>query len=257
MNRFYACLASCILVALNAPSVNAEDTWQRIYTIINTNCTAQSGCHGDTTKPIFNADTTADVLYDLLYNVPPVNPYADTVAEFLLIDPGSLRTSFLFRKIAQCPVGSLEMAPEEGESMPNIEDNQGNPIKLPDSTIELVGAWILAGAPETGVIPVDTIAGNVCAMFVSAKPLPAQDISFTVTPNPASDDFAVSYVLNNTATVSIEAFDTKGAKTTLLAGSFRNAGAHKENISERLADGVYFIRLTVDGRQYQKKLVVY
>ena len=236
-------------------TVNAQDTWQRIYTIMNTNCTAVSGCHGDTTKPIFNADTTADVLYDMLVNMPPTNPYADTVADYLIVDPGSLTTSFLFRKISHCPVGLLEMDPQEGDPMPNIKDGNGNFIPLPDSTIELIGAWILAGAPETGVVPVDTIAGNVC-ITVSARPLPAHEVSFVVSPNPAADDFSVSYTIENAATVSIELFDNKGAKTNLLTSGNKNPGMHRESFDSNLAKGVYFVRLTIGDNQYLKKLGV-
>lgn len=250
MRNICAFLALTLVFSFSMSPANAQDTWQRIYTIINTKCTG-SGCHGDPTKPIFNADTTAEALYDLLYEAAPVNPYANTVAQFLLIDPGNLVNSFLFRKIADCPVGPLEMDPQEGDPMPDGQTS------LPDSTIELIGAWILAGAPETGVIAVDTIEGDVCAKFVSVKPQVNPDIAFSLAPNPASADFAVSYVLNAHAQVSIEAFDSKGAKTTLLPESNRSAGAHKENISESLADGVYLIRLTIDGKQYQKKLVVY
>ncbi|MDZ4846302.1 MAG: T9SS type A sorting domain-containing protein [Chitinophagales bacterium] len=255
MKNFFSFLAGCYLL-FSIDAAQAQDTWQRIYTIMNTSCTAVSGCHGDTTKPIFNADTTADALYDMLVNMEPTNPYADTVdGGYLLVDPGSLTTSFLFRKIAHCPVGPLEMDPQEGDPMPNIEDNMGNFIKLPDSTIELIGAWILAGAPETGVVSVDTIAGNVC-ITVSARTLPAHEVSFMLTPNPTSEDFSVSYTIENTATVSIELFDNKGAKTNLLTSGNKAPGTHRESFDSNLAKGVYFVRLTINGNQYLKKLVV-
>lgn len=246
---------TAILLLYGIDAAQAQDTWQRIYTIMNTTCTAESGCHGDTTKPIFNADTTADVLYDMLVNAHPTNPYADTIADYLIIDPGSLTTSFLFRKIAHCPVGPLEMDPQEGDPMPNVQDNNGNFVKLPDSTIELIGTWILAGAPETGTVPVDTIAGNVC-ITVSARPLPAHEVNFIIAPNPAADDFSVSYTLKNTSTVTIELFDSKGAKTLLLNNSKKNSGVYREAFDANLAKGVYFVRLTIAGNQYLKKLIV-
>lgn len=250
MTKHLTLFACCSLIFASS-GVSAQDTWQRIYTIINTQCSAESGCHGDTTKPIFNADTTAEVLYDLLYNVRPVNPYADTVADYLLIDPGSLRTSFLFRKIADCPVGALELDPQEGDPMPNDQP------ALPDSVIELVGAWILAGAPETGVIPSDTIAGNVCLMFVSTNPLPAKEIEFTVSPNPASERFAVNYTLETSALVSIDLFDSKGMRASILHNEKRNAGAHSAPYTTKIAPGIYFVKLTVDGKEHLKKLVVH
>lgn len=94
-------------------------------------------------------------------------------------------------------------------------------------------------------------------MFVSTNPLPAKEIEFTVSPNPASERFAVNYTLETSALVSIDLFDSKGMRASILHNEKRNAGAHSAPYTTKIAPGIYFVKLTVDGKEHLKKLVVH
>lgn len=253
MKNLFTLSAITFLSLLGMKSADAQKTWLNIRDIMVTKC-AGNDCHGDSTQnPSFNVDSSAADLYDQLINGTPVNGYADSVAGFKLVVPNDARRSYLLRKIARCVNGSLEMAEEEGEDMPD----DGNPVGLPDSTVELIYQWIIQGASETAVISPDTVAGDVCDIFLAIRPLPAHEVSFTVSPNPVSGVFTVGYTIKNGAQVSVELFDSKGVKTSLLSQSSRTSGTHRETYhAGDMPKGVYFIRLTVGADQYLKKMVV-
>lgn len=252
MNKLFTLSAISILSLVGVKNADAQKTWLDIRNVMVTTCASKT-CHGDSTdNPSFNVDSSAADLYDQLINGDPVNEYADSIAGFKLVVPGDARRSYLLRKIARCVNGSLEMAQEEGEDMP-----EDDPFGLPDSTIELIYQWIIQGASETAVIDPDTIAGDVCDIFLAIRPLPAHQVSFTVSPNPVSDVFSVGYSIKNTARVTVELFDSKGVKTSLLSSASKTAGTHRETFNAAdMPKGVYFIRLTVGADQYLKKMVV-
>ncbi|MEX2589331.1 MAG: hypothetical protein WD334_03940, partial [Chitinophagales bacterium] len=152
MKHFSTVLTLLLLTVFSSNyEASAQGTWDKIYTIMETNCSgASSGCHSGGSAYSFTFDDGQADLYDRLYNGEPINPYAknDTSRSNRLIYPAQPANSFFLRKIAHCMDGDLQLKdPEEGEAMP-----KGEPEQLPDSTVELVRQWILAGAPETGTI---------------------------------------------------------------------------------------------------------
>ncbi len=132
-----------------AKPANAQDTWQQVYTILNTNCTG-SGCHGGG-RPDFDVTAPSADLYDALVGIAPANPTAAGKGN-KYIDPGYPARSFLLRKVANCLSSDLALeSPAEGNPMPD-----GRP-KLADQEIELIRQWIIYGAPETGKVVEKTI----------------------------------------------------------------------------------------------------
>lgn len=253
MKNLFTLSAITFLSLLGIKSADAQKTWLNIRNMMTTTCEGDD-CHGSgSSNESFNVDTPSAILYSQLINGTPVNDYADSVAGYKLVVPNDARRSYLLRKIAWCVNGSLEMVVEEGENMPD----DGNPVGLPDSTVELIYQWIIQGASETAVISPDTVAGDVCDIFLAIRPLPAHQVSFTVSPNPVTDVFTVGYTIKNSAQVSVELFDSKGVKTSLLSSSSMNSGTHRETFNAAdMPKGVYFIRLTVGADQYLKKVVV-
>lgn len=144
MKNFYRALS--VVIVLNASLFSiptyAQDTWQQVYTLLNTNC-AGSGCHSGS-RADFDVTLPSADLYNALVGVLPANPAAAAKND-KYIDPGYPARSFLLRKVANCISSDLALDPAEGAAMP-----EGR-TPLLDQEVEMIRQWILFGAPENGV----------------------------------------------------------------------------------------------------------
>ena len=125
-------------------NVFAQNTFDEVYTILQTNC-AISSCHGGANALAYDLGTTPTESYNAIVNVDPLNPAALNKGH-KLVDPGHPYNSFLLKKIGQSHDPYLEMEVAEGNPMPN------NAAALAATDVELIRQWILAGAPQTGVV---------------------------------------------------------------------------------------------------------
>lgn len=78
-----------------------------------------------------------------------------------------------------------------------------------------------------------------------------------VFPNPASNNLTVNYNLKASGTLKIELLDISGRLIDSVFEGIRPAGEHSQNMQVTdLSAGIYFVRLSVDGDQTTRKLVV-
>ena len=86
----------------------------------------------------------------------------------------------------------------------------------------------------------------------------ANNINYTIYPNPAEDNTMVSFTLLENNSVNIKVYDIVGKEiNSVFEGNLGN-GEHQFPIAEKthFAAGVYFVRLTVGGESFTKKLIV-
>ena len=104
-------------------------------------------------------------------------------------------------------------------------------------------------------------------MYTESQPNPTASISnveenpfkLTVQPNPVTGgNGKLVYVLTDNSKVSSEIVDITGKVISRLDEENEVAGAHEISINStmRVASGIYFARLTVNGSSYTKKFVV-
>ncbi|GIV33278.1 MAG: hypothetical protein KatS3mg031_0813 [Chitinophagales bacterium] len=228
-----------LTVVLSAHLVSAQSTWENIYQVLHTKCSSSS-CHGSG-NPInsFNVDAPMATLYGQLINGTPRNPYAKDSVGHKLIVPFAPVQSYLLRKVMRC-AGNTPMAlkdPFEGADMPD-----GQP-SLPDSTLRLLFSWVLAGAPDTGVIAVnDSI--SICDFGVSTEDLLTFGSELSVSPNPFAHTFKVDFFMENTGHARLELFDVHGKKVASLMESVVASGRHSVVLPVDLHAGVYLLRLS-------------
>ena len=89
--------------------------------------------------------------------------------------------------------------------------------------------------------------------------LETNPFSLTVVPNPVSGgNGKLVYILDENSKVSSEIFDVAGKVISKLDEETEVVGAHQLSINsnQRIASGVYFARLTVNGVPFTKKFVV-
>ncbi len=81
-------------------------------------------------------------------------------------------------------------------------------------------------------------------------------------PNPFSDQTAIRYDLPKTGRVDLSIFDVAGRKVATLVSDVVTAGRHeaiwqgRDDFGREVASGLYWYRLTADGRSMNRKLLV-
>jgi len=155
----------------------SQGTWNDIHTIFQTSC-AGASCHSSNAPHPLKLIGSSATVYNNLVNVTPVNQDASTKG-YKLVDPGHPHLSFLLKKV------NNGLDPDN--DMDNISQGGLMPSASPALTnqqIELINAWILHGAPETGnVVNQQIIADYYNGMGLPHAPPPPA-------PNPA-DGFQI------------------------------------------------------------------
>ncbi|MGH7788634.1 MAG: hypothetical protein ACRERC_17315 [Candidatus Binatia bacterium] len=148
-------------------------TFERIQTeVFDVSCSSDS-CHssvGQAGGLVLEAGHSWDALMDQ----PPSNPAAVNHG-MSRVAPGDIAHSFLLAKLTN------NLAAGEGLPMPY------NAAPLDPETIEVLEAWVTAGAPSTGVVPGDdgrALGGSVDDPTVIDLPPPPRGIQLKVTARP-------------------------------------------------------------------------
>lgn len=79
----------------------------------------------------------------------------------------------------------------------------------------------------------------------------------SVFPNPASDNLTISYSLQQAQSVGIELYDLNGKQVKAFTAENTTPGSYEKTIGVKdLERGVYFVRLTSNGKKATQKMVV-
>ena len=83
-------------------------------------------------------------------------------------------------------------------------------------------------------------------------------VSVSFYPNPANRLVTISYSLSKSSTVQISVFDIMGKEVMQVLNKNQNSGEHKLNMNtESLTNGIYFVKMIVNGEQLTQKLEIY
>jgi hypothetical protein len=119
----------------------------------------------------------------------------------------------------------------------NGNDGSGDAMK----TASLVLTASSTGTTSTGIQTMDALSG-----------------SLSVFPNPSSDELNIQYALINESVVSASLYDLQGKEVTSLFSSKESFGIHTKQVSYpvHVANGVYMIKLSINGIQTGQKMVI-
>ncbi len=82
-----------------------------------------------------------------------------------------------------------------------------------------------------------------------------REIGFSVYPNPYDQSASIEYNLKNNSKVSVEVYNMMGSIVhSFAAGEVQSAGKHTYNFSGN-ASGVYYVKVTADGKTAVQKIV--
>jgi hypothetical protein len=125
--------------------------------------------------------------------------------------------------------------------------------------------WLAAGK-KIPLLQVNTTAGNPSPVvyrdssrtIIGVPETPSPSFTLDVYPNPSADNITVNYSLASPADVELSILDVRG-KIIVSEKSFRYAAGRQVqiiNLNQSLSPGNYFLRLSANGRQEARKLVI-
>ncbi len=169
-----------LLFSITPGTTAAQSTYSRLYSILQSNCTA-SGCHGASDTQVFDVSGSQTDVYNALVEVNATNEVAAAKGQ-KLVDAGYPQRSFLLRKVANGI--SPELALESGEDAPCPK----NASALTNVEIELIRQWIMFGASQSGQavseqILIDYYNGKALAE-IQAPPAPPAGQGFQLHDGP-------------------------------------------------------------------------
>lgn len=87
----------------------------------------------------------------------------------------------------------------------------------------------------------------------------AKSINFGVAPNPFNNITEISYDLNKTANITISVIDILGRNIGTIYNGKTSIGNHIVNLDRNnlgLNNGIYFVKVEIDGQEFVKKIMV-
>jgi hypothetical protein len=115
-----------------------------------------------------------------------------------------------------------------------------------------------------GIIPSFTTTINYIDSVRNLNPVSVEKVvsateSIKVFPNPASNQFSISYTLNKPTEFDIRLFDLTGKEIKIIEKGSKEKGSSHQTFNvqnEKLIRGIYFIKFQFDKTNYTKKLVI-
>lgn len=119
----------------------------------------------------------------------------------------------------------------------NGNDGSGDAMK----TASMILTAATSGTTSTGIQSMDVLSG-----------------SLSVFPNPSSDEINIQYSIVNESVVSASLYNLQGKEMGVLFNSKETFGIHTKNVSypNDLANGVYMLKLSINGKQTDQKMII-
>lgn len=112
---------------------------------------------------------------------------------------------------------------------------------------------------ETDLVKVDNSMNLTTLTTMSASKVGAEEkINISVFPNPFIDNANISYNLTEDAKVKTEVYDISGKLVTVLFDGNQKAGNYNLNFANKnysSFDGIFIVKMTVNGAVYSRQLV--
>jgi hypothetical protein len=131
------------------------------------------------------------------------------------------------------------------------KNNSATVIANPTQTT----AYVLTVSDGTGCFATDTVIVTVS----SATGIISQYLSTSITiyPNPTNQSAIISYFLSENSTIQISVYDVLGREVMQLVNENQSSGKHWKNINtEQLQNGIYFVKMNINGQQLTQKLII-
>ena len=97
---------------------------------------------------------------------------------------------------------------------------------------------------------------NIGGLNAGLNELNPGTVNFEVSPNPAHENFNVSFEIEKSSAVSLQLFDILGNKLQSIVESELSSGKHQFTIENHYAAGIYVLKLCIDSKTTTQKIVI-
>jgi hypothetical protein len=128
--------------------------------------------------------------------------------------------------------------------------------------VDLYNAWVAHGRSAPVAMATDTISVLVDPTGVGDTPVAARTELIGNYPNPFNPFTTIRYSLAKRIRVRIDVYDVAGALVRTLVDEVRPAGVQQvlwegnNRRDERVASGVYFVKMRAEGKEFVRKAVM-
>lgn len=223
-----------------------------------------------------NSINTADIT--MLENNIVIGP--GNISGFIIQGPGFGRAPGdpvpgIDVKLGRNPGGQMMISDQTdpstgGYSFENIPVNTNSPtdssytiyVDIPGLERVSVYTFVVTGANNQFSdmdYYVDSTTIYISNSTVGIKPaITNKENKFNVYPNPSNGNTSIEYSITNDSDVSLEIYNVLGVKVAELVSGRKSVGTYKVNIQENnnLRSGIYFVRLSINGKANTKQLVI-
>lgn len=199
-------------------------------------------------------------------NTGPISPYHNTI--YILNTAGTFTWPQLYEiEGGANPVSSYVLMRDDSTngnwnavaSVAGTQQIVNDPLY---STYQSTASWRVETIWSISCTPTrssfSTSYSNICTNVTTSVEENLSSDFVNIYPNPYLSSTNISYSLKNTSNVNIEVFNTIGQKIETIVSGNQQAGDYKYsfNSKEKGYDaGIYFVKITVNGKSIMKKIV--
>jgi len=137
-------------------------------------------------------------------------------------------------------------------------DTQTSTTQNPVHTYTTGGTYIVClGIADFSNGCVDSACQTIVIPLSGVEDFSNTFVTLSTFPNPSNTQTSISYSTSVAGDVSMEVFDVLGNKVSVIENSHKAAGNYETKFdTQNLNEGIYFVRITINGREAVTKLTV-
>ena len=137
-------------------------------------------------------------------------------------------------------------------------DTQSSSSQNPSHTYATGGTYtVCMGIADFAIGCLDSACQTVVIPTSGIEDFSNTFVTLNAYPNPSNTQTAISYTISAGGDVSMEVFDILGNKVSVIENTHKTAGNYETKFdTQNLNEGIYFVKLTINGREAVTKLTV-
>lgn len=137
-------------------------------------------------------------------------------------------------------------------------DTQSSSSQNPSHTYATGGSYtVCLGIADLAIGCLDSACQTVVIPTSGVEDLNNTFVTLSAYPNPSNTQTAINYTTSAGGDVSMEVFDILGNKVSVIENTHKAAGNYEAKFdTQDLNEGIYFVKLTINGRKAVTKLTV-
>jgi len=137
-------------------------------------------------------------------------------------------------------------------------DTQSSSTQNPSHTYATGGTYsICLGIADFAIGCLDSACQTIVIPTSGMEDFSGTFVTLGTFPNPSNTQTVISYTTSVSGDVSIEVFNILGNKVSAIESAHKAAGVYETKFdTQNMNEGIYFVKITINGREAATKLTV-